>query len=148
MPLIFSISFTLPSFQAKHLLIFGVEALRLPASLSWHAHLYSLGFISEQLLSSSIRTRAQTLFFLSKSNSTPWPSVSSCSDCQFRILPAIWLPLDWSSSSQGLKLLVRADTHRLLSSLSRSMYWLICSKTRSMYCKQADDTAQTRYRHG
>lgn len=104
----------------------------LPALLSWHAQLVSLGFKSRQLLSSWTRTRAQTRFFLSNSNSITWPRVSSCSCCQFSILPAIWFPFNKSSSSQGFRQLVTSNTCRPFSSLRSSKFWLICRSTRSL----------------
>lgn len=114
-----------------------------PASLSLHAQVFSLGFTSTQLLSTWIKTQAQTRLFLSNSSSTAWPRVSSASCCQFSILWARRFPLDESSSSQGFRLVIRADTWRPLSSFSSSMCWLICRRTRSLYINQADNTKET-----
>ncbi|TNN61990.1 hypothetical protein EYF80_027825 [Liparis tanakae] len=74
-----------------------------------------------------------------RSRSTTWLRVSSGSCCQSSILRATAFPLEESSSSQGFRRSVRTDTWRPFSSLSSSMFWLICRRTRSLYSSQAEN---------
>lgn len=85
-----------------------------------------------------MKTRAQTRFFLSSRTSANCPRVSSCSFSQCSSFKASWLFLLKSSLSQGFSALASVATQRDFSSLNNSIFWLICRRTRSLYCSHAE----------
>lgn len=87
-----------------------------------------------------MKTRAQTRFFLSSRTSANSPRVSSCSFSQFSSFKASWFFLIKSSLSHGFSALASVARWRDLSSLNRSIFWLICRRTRSLYCSHAEKT--------
>lgn len=85
-----------------------------------------------------MKTRAQTRFFLSSRTSANCPRVSSRSSSQCSSFKACWFFLLKSSLSHGFSALASVATWRDFSSLNSSIFWLICRRTRSLYCSHAE----------